>query len=309
MSIDIFPLVTINIPTYKQEKYIARAIESALAQDYPNLQIIVSDDHSPDNTYTIARKFENDKVRVVRTQKNMGRVANYRHALYNLSEGEWVVNLDGDDYYNDPTFISGAVKLLVKNPSCIMYVAGASAQDEQTGRIHHSPIYLKNDITVLKGTEYVLNFFKYGIIGQHFSVVYNRALALQTDFYVLDSLGADTDSICRLALKGEVIIQKKWVGVWTSHAANASYTLSLVNVGKEIKMLEHIGAAARNYLPAGVVDKWLKESKQLKFRQSLYSSLPSFTFSKALGLLLKNWSWRMQDFKELVKIFLRLFKK
>src|SRR5215211_5388789 len=160
----------------------------------------------------------------------MGRVANYRHALYNLSGGEWVVNLDGDDYYTDPTFISGAVELLAKNPSSVMYAAGASAQDERTGRVHNSPIYLKNDVTVLKGTEYVLNFYKYGTIGQHFSVLYNRALALETDLYILDSLGADTDSICRLALKGDVIIQKKWVGVWTSHAANASYTLNMANV-------------------------------------------------------------------------------
>jgi glycosyltransferase involved in cell wall biosynthesis len=44
------PRVSIIIPTYNQSKYIVRAIESALSQDYPNLEIIISDDNSPDET-------------------------------------------------------------------------------------------------------------------------------------------------------------------------------------------------------------------------------------------------------------------
>jgi glycosyltransferase involved in cell wall biosynthesis len=301
----LYPLVTINIPTYNQEKYIAKAIRSAIDQDYPNLQINVSDDCSTDNTLKIAKTFEREQVKVFKTSTNAGRVANYRNMLYNLSKGEWVVNLDGDDCYNDPTFISEAVELLTMHPSCVMYVAGSSSLDEETGKIQKAPIYLKNVVTILKGTDYVLNFYKYGQIGQHFSVIYNRDIALQTNFYILDSLGADTDSICRLALKGNVIVHKKWIGVWTSHSRNASYTLHMTNVQKELNMLEHVASAARNYLPGKTVDRWLKESKQLKLKNSLYFSLPSFSLDEGLRLLMRNWSWRMQDFKELIKIFLR----
>ncbi|HVG41719.1 MAG TPA: glycosyltransferase family A protein, partial [Chitinophagaceae bacterium] len=272
------PLVTINIPTYNQQGYIARAIESCLAQDYSNLEIVVSDDCSTDNTYHIAKKFESNKVRVHQTPQNSGRVKNYRYALYELAKGEWVANLDGDDYYNDAAFISIAVKQLSLHPSCVMYVGGAATLDEPTGKIQQAPIFLKENITGLKGTDYVLNFYKYGQVGQHFAVLYNRALALETDFYILDSLGSDTDSICRLALKGDVLVQKKWVGVWTSHGANVSYTLDMTGVEKELKMLEHIGEAARRYLPAATVEKWLAESKRLKYKQALYASLPSLSF-------------------------------
>lgn len=302
------PVVTITIPTYNQEKYISRAIESCLQQDYPNLEIIVSDDCSTDQTFAIASSYRNDKVKVFRTPQNIGRVKNYRYALYNLADGEWVVNLDGDDQYSDPTFISGAIQQLKKYKDCVMYVAGASSLNEATGLVTHSPIYLKEKLTVLKGTDYVLNFYKYGQIGQHFAVLYNRPLALQTDFYTLDSLGADTDSICRLAFKGNVIIQKKWVGVWTSHGNNASYTLDTVRVDKELKMLEHIADAAKAHLPVATVEKWLSESKQLKFKQAVWGSMPKLSFRKAFTELLRHWTWQKQDVKELVKLFIRLFK-
>jgi len=303
------PLVTINIPTFNQEKYIARAIESCLAQDYPNLEIIVSDDCSTDNTYSIAKSFESENLKVFRNPQNIGRVKNYRHSLYQLSRGEWVANLDGDDQYNDPTFISEAISQLQKNANCVMYAAAASTLEETTGQISHSPIYLKNNISVLKGTDYVLNFYKYGQIGQHFSVLYNRALALETDFYILDSLGADTDSICRLALKGNVIVQKKWVGIWTSHGANASYTLDMTRVNKELYMLEHIANAAREVLPTQIVDKWLRESQRMKFQQALWASLPKMSFFQAIKKLTQHWTWQVQDFKEFIKIFLRLIRK
>lgn len=303
------PLVTITIPTYNQEKYIGRAIESCLQQDYPNLEIIVSDDCSADQTFSIADSYKSDKVKVFRTPQNMGRVKNYRHALYNLAGGEWVVNLDGDDQYSDPTFISEAIHQLAKHKDCVMYAAGASSLDEATGTITHSPIYLKDPVTVLKGTEYVLNFYKYGQIGQHFAVLYNRPLALQTNFYTLDSLGADTDSICRLALKGNVLVHKKWVGVWTSHGANASYSLDTVQVNKELRMLEHIAEAAKAYLPASVVKKWLTESKHVKFKQALWGSMPRLSFGHGLAKLLRHWSWHRQDVKEFIKLFIRLFRK
>lgn len=302
------PKVTISIPTYNQEKYIARAIKSAIAQSYPNLQVIVSDDFSLDNTFEIAKTFISEKVKVFQNKDNLGRVSNYRHLLYDLSEGEWVVNLDGDDYYNDNTFIAEAVSLLGQYPESVMYVAGASSQDEGTQKIRHAPIHLSKNITLMKGTNYVLNFYNYGQIGQHFSVVYNRQLAKKTNFYVLDCLGADTDSICRLALKGDVIIQKKWVGVWTSHRLNASYTLNKSNINKELIMLDHIGEAAKKVISKQEVELWLKNSKMLKIKSSIFASLPSLDFAPAFKLLISSWNWKKQDVKELVKLFLKLLK-
>ncbi|MBD0286186.1 MAG: glycosyltransferase family 2 protein [Flavisolibacter sp.] len=300
------PKVTINIPTYNQERYIARAIESALKQDYTNLEIIVSDDCSTDNTYNIARKFESERVKVYRSFHNTGRVANYRNMLYSLSTGDWVVNLDGDDYYIDNKFISEAIHLIQQHKGVVMYAAGAKVYLESKNKFVSGKIHTSQDIKLMKGTEYVMRLKELGQVVQHFAVLYNRQEALQTNFYSLDSLGCDTDSLCRLALKGNVIVHKKYVGVWTSHGANASYTLNIHTVEKELKMFRSIADTAKAYLPEEVVEKWYKEREREKIRESLIESYATLPVKEAVTLFKKNFKPNFINFKELVKLSLRI---
>ena len=51
------PKASIIIPTYNQDKYIVRAIQSALSQDYPNLEVIISDDNSGDGTKEVVEEY------------------------------------------------------------------------------------------------------------------------------------------------------------------------------------------------------------------------------------------------------------
>ena len=55
---EALPRVSIMIPTYNQEGYIAQAIESAMGQDYSNLEIVVCDDCFTDHTYEVAKAYE-----------------------------------------------------------------------------------------------------------------------------------------------------------------------------------------------------------------------------------------------------------
>ncbi len=66
------PLVSICIPTYQGSRWISDAIVSALAQDYPRLEVVVSDDHSTDGTAEIADSFADERVRVVRSRSTLG---------------------------------------------------------------------------------------------------------------------------------------------------------------------------------------------------------------------------------------------
>ena len=117
-----YPKVTIMIPTYNQEDYIGEAIESSLNQDYPNLEVIVSDDFSKDKTGIIAKKYETDtRFRYFRNARNLGRVGNYHHTLYDLATGEWVINLDGDDFYTDNRYISRLMKYVSSDPKIVCH--------------------------------------------------------------------------------------------------------------------------------------------------------------------------------------------
>ncbi|MCK5535948.1 MAG: glycosyltransferase family 2 protein [Bacteroidales bacterium] len=118
----MYPLVSILIPLYNAEKYFSETMESLLNQTYPNIEIIIVDDGSTDNSYEIAKKHESDNVIVIQ-QKNQGPGA-ARNKAFELSSGEYIQYLDADDLlepnkieiqlevlkkYGDDTFVFGRV--------------------------------------------------------------------------------------------------------------------------------------------------------------------------------------------------------
>jgi glycosyltransferase involved in cell wall biosynthesis len=90
-----WPLVSILIPAYNAEKYIAETLRSALAQTWKRTEIIVVDDGSKDATAGVAETFKSSNVVVVR-QSNQGASAARNRAL-SLAQGEYIQYLDADD--------------------------------------------------------------------------------------------------------------------------------------------------------------------------------------------------------------------
>jgi glycosyltransferase involved in cell wall biosynthesis len=96
------PLVSIIVITYNSSKYVLETLESAKAQTYQNIELIVSDDCSSDNTVELCRQWilENRKrfvkAVVIEVEKNSGIAANCNRGLY-ASHGEWIKFIAGDD--------------------------------------------------------------------------------------------------------------------------------------------------------------------------------------------------------------------
>src|SRR6516225_1986814 len=89
------PLVSILIPAYNAQEWIADTIRSAIEQTWPCKEIIVVDDGSTDGTTEVARRFVSKEVAVV-SIKNQGAAAARNHALQ-LSQGDYIQWLDADD--------------------------------------------------------------------------------------------------------------------------------------------------------------------------------------------------------------------
>ena len=89
------PLVSILIPSYEAEEWIAYTLQSAIAQTWPRKEIIVVDDGSKDRTTEIALRFASKEVMVVSTE-NEGAAAARNRALQ-LSQGDYIQWLDADD--------------------------------------------------------------------------------------------------------------------------------------------------------------------------------------------------------------------
>lgn len=100
-SLDRLPLVSFILITYRQEQFVRQALESALCQSYENLEIIVSDDHSPDGTFELVSDIISSytgphQVSAVRNPLNVGPLGNLNAAMH-LVRGELVVAAAGDD--------------------------------------------------------------------------------------------------------------------------------------------------------------------------------------------------------------------
>lgn len=89
------PLISILIPAYNAQQWIADTIESALAQTWPKKEIIIVDDGSLDQTLQIARQFASKTVRIV-TQVNQGASA-ARNTAFSICQGDYIQWLDADD--------------------------------------------------------------------------------------------------------------------------------------------------------------------------------------------------------------------
>lgn len=89
------PLVSILIPCHNAEEWLAETIESALAQTWKNIEIIVVDDGSTDNSLAIARQYQSNRIKVIH-QTNCGQSASENHA-YQEAQGDFIEYLDADD--------------------------------------------------------------------------------------------------------------------------------------------------------------------------------------------------------------------
>ena len=90
--------IVIVSPVYNSEQYIERCIESVLCQDYDNYTMIVIDDASTDSTYELAKKYQSDKIKIIRNSDNKGAVQNQIEAISTYASGDDIIMLlDGDD--------------------------------------------------------------------------------------------------------------------------------------------------------------------------------------------------------------------
>ena len=102
-------LVTIVMPVYNGEAFIAEAIESVIAQTYPHWELIVVDDGSTDGTATIVRAFDDPRIRYT-YQENQG-LAAARNTGIRAAQGEYLAFLDADDEWT-PQFLQKCVDVL-----------------------------------------------------------------------------------------------------------------------------------------------------------------------------------------------------
>lgn len=162
------PLISIIVVTYNSAKYILETLESAKAQTYKNIELIVSDDCSTDDTVTICGLWlKNNKERFVRSElitsdKNTGISANCNRG-FNVAQGEWIKYIAGDD---------------TLEPNCIEVYLECSCTNRYAYVFHSNAFFYANSFEQINLMESI-DYSKYRFNNSNITVHEQRQILLR----------------------------------------------------------------------------------------------------------------------------------
>lgn len=146
------PLVSIALCTYNGARFIREQLESLLQQDYPNLEVVVCDDRSLDDTVRVISSYKDPRItRIVVNETNLGFRRNFVKA-FGLCRGELIAPCDQDDIWL-PNKISMLVNCLIAGGHTMVYCDSAYVAEDGTplnrNQSDDIPTYSGNDPTAL----------------------------------------------------------------------------------------------------------------------------------------------------------------
>lgn len=127
------PAVSVLVPTYNYARFIGEALESVLAQDFRDFELLVFDDCSSDNTAEIVKPFSrrDSRVRFTVNTANLGMVNNWNHCL-EQARGHYIKFLFGDDKLCDQRTLGEMVALMERYPSATLAASARTILDEDS---------------------------------------------------------------------------------------------------------------------------------------------------------------------------------
>lgn len=178
------PLVSVCIVSYNASEYIIEALESVKVQTYQNIELIVADDGSPDNTVELCKKwFAENGDRFVRTEvvvppHNTGTSANYNRAV-KAAKGDWLKIFDGDDFLA-PNCVEDNISYVTEHPEAMVVFSEA-------GRFKNG----KREDTVKFYDTFRRSFFDNDLEGQLLRALHNNDMSSATFFIKTQLLKAN----------------------------------------------------------------------------------------------------------------------
>ena len=272
---------------YKGLSYAIEAIDSALKQDYSNKEIVVSDDFSHECLFNSlkSRYSHLEEVRLSRNRENLGRVMNYNKLLYELSKGELILCLDGDDVILDPELISKSVRLLEMYPEAVFVQSRIyRCVEKPTTTIFNDDSYI-----IYSSDDYIYNIWGSNRFN-HQTTIYYSQKAKTINFYTADIISSDAESIARLGMTGPVIMRNERGVFWRNHGENASEIVS-------IKLLVNNAIVISNNLYEALsIHNPKKQHQNNIFRKKITIQLITPLFLRAVMSLNLPWIVKLTKF-------------
>ena len=261
--------VSIAITAYNQAHYIGQAVESCLAQDYRNLEVVVSDNCSTDPIEDVMGRYTPDpRVKYFRNETNLGMIGNFRKALYEYSTGDYALHLDGDDYFIDSGYIRKAMDLIDSQRLAMVFARSKSLYEKDN-------IFIEDKVNrdlpeIIDGNWLFLNFYK-GYSLPTLTVVHDRPYAMEIGFFEKSIRSTDWEGLLKLIIGKKIGFVNQFVGVWRRHGLNYTLNQDLDIILSNVEYIDspYRFALSRNAFPQDVLNLWRKRMLKRYFVQVL----------------------------------------
>ncbi len=261
------PLVTIITVTYNSSTYVRDAIEGVLAQTYNNIEYIIGDDCSTDDTWQIINEYNDSRIVKYRNETNLREYPNRNKAI-NLAKGEYLIFIDGDDVMY-PTAIDYLMWHATKFPSAVLLI-----QKGYTNNILYPALLQPKQSFCnvyfgkknLLNSSFTANFFKTNVL---------KEIGSLSTLY----LAGDDEIRLRIAFQHPILLIQGWV-TWPRETPNqASSKIDTLTANKEsFKLLNSIEKNSNE-----ITEEFINEAKQERLK----------TISKQIFYLLKKGNFKM----------------
>jgi len=268
------PIVTIGVPVYNGEKYLAKTLNSLLYQTFDDFEIIISDNASTDKTPIISKEFlqKDNRVKYIRHEKNLGGLKNYLFLL-SKAETQYFMWASADDYW-DPQFLEKNVKVLDENENIIGSISDVEFVGENLPNMYKS-----NE----KGTtfQYLINHLPPS----------TASLSEKVSFHLKYNRGMSTYSVFRTEILKKCIIKRNLCG-WDQTVVLNTLKHGDLYVVNEILMYRAIEGQSSG---SSQITRWKKIG--ISNIEILFLTIPfTFFFMKNFGLKIffKNFGYLLK---------------
>jgi glycosyltransferase involved in cell wall biosynthesis len=188
------PVVSVLTVVYNSEEFIERTIQSVLAQTYPNIEHVILDGASKDNTLNIIKKY-NDQIAYWKSEKDAG-IYDAMNKVQELAQGDYVMFLNSGDEFNDNEVLSNTFKNII---NADVYYGDTLETDTQGNPLRHRRLRPPQQ---LKWTD-----FRYGMLVCHQSIIIKKELS--SAYNINYKIAADIDWAIRSVRNAKQIVNTK----------------------------------------------------------------------------------------------------
>lgn len=280
--------ISLIIATYNRFEQLSELLNSIFSQTYQNFEIIVIDDLSDDETNEVYGNYHDKRLKYFRNYENLGMGLN-RQKAYNLSNGDYIIFCDDDDYFIDNNYFSDLVDIF-KDDDINVICPESYIHYEKEDKYVFSNLNLNEG--PIDSIEYLKNFmieYKKPTV----FTTFRRNNLIKAQFKEMTMMNDTSMHLRALMMGGKTYIHKKIIGIYRVHSENDSHHTKSDFIIKNLEEKRKIYEYLNEHKIISNLDEWY--TKQIAITVNHY--LKHVGDEEGIDNVL-NWVWKNVSYEE-----------